>query len=182
MPITDLKIPVLETPRLILRGHRREDFDSMVSIWQDPAVVRHFHGAALSREDIWGRFLRGFGMWALNGYGLWAVEDKATGDYAGTVGCFEVKRNMTPPIDDMPEAGWTFASRFHGRGYATEAMQAGLQWADTTLAGQAMFCIVAPENTPSIRVAEKCGFKPWYETTYQDAPTLVFQRAAFTIA
>jgi len=176
MAISDLNIPVLETPRLILRGHRREDFDSMVPIWQDPAVVKHFHGRAMTREDIWGRFLRGFGMWVVNGYGLWAVEDKATGAYAGTVGAFEVKREMTPSVEDMPEAGWTFAARFHGKGYATEAMQAALKWTDTALKHPAIFCIVAPENTPSLRVAEKCGFKPWYETTYQEHPTLVFQR------
>ncbi|MDR3528177.1 MAG: GNAT family N-acetyltransferase [Rhizomicrobium sp.] len=180
MPITDLNIPVLDTPRLILRAHRREDFETMVSIWQDPAVTRHFHGVSLSREDIWGRFLRGFGMWVVNGYGLWAVEDKATGDYAGTVGAFEVKREITPPVGDMPEAGWTFAARFHGKGYATEAMQAALRWTDSALAGRAMFCIVAPENTPSIRVAQKCGFKPWFETTYHEAPTLAFKREPFT--
>ncbi len=181
MPIADLNIPILETPRLILRAHRREDFESMVSIWQDPIVVEHFHGVALSREDIWGRFLRGFGMWAVNGFGLWAVEDKATGAYAGTVGAFEVKREMIPPITDMPEAGWTFAARFHGKGYATEAMQAAFQWTDGALPGRAMFCIVAPENKPSIRVAEKCGFRSWYRTAYHEAPTLVFKREPVTI-
>lgn len=177
MTIADLAIPVLETPRLILRAHRREDFDAMVSIWQDPAVVRHFHGVALTREDIWGRFLRGFGMWALNGYGLWAVQDRETGDYAGTVGCFELKREMEPPIDDMPEAGWTFAARFHGRGYATEAVQAALAWTDAKLASAPIYCIVSTENAPSLRVAEKCGFRAWYTTTYRGDPTQVFKRA-----
>ena len=180
MAITDLAIPVLDTPRLILRGHRREDFETMVAIWQDPLVVQHFHGVALSREDIWGRFLRGFGMWAVNGYGLWAVEDKATGAYAGTVGCFEMKRELNPPIDNMPEAGWTFASRFHGRGYATEAVQAALAWTDTALGHAPIYCIVSAENVPSIRVAEKCGFQAWYQTTYHGDATQVFRRGPFT--
>lgn len=178
MPISDIAIPVLETPRLILRGHKLEDFEPMIAIWQDPIVVHHFHGLALSREDIWGRFLRGFGMWVVNGYGLWAVEEKDSGDYVGTVGTFEVKRDMDPPLEDMPEAGWTFASRVHGRGYATEAMKAALAWTDTKLGNPRMFCIIAPGNTPSIRVAAKCGFKPWYETTYKNDPTLVFLREA----
>lgn len=174
MAISDLFIPTLETPRLILRGHRREDFDAMVQIWQDPIVVRHFHGEPLSREDIWSRFLRGFGMWLVSGYGLWAVEEKSSGAYAGTVGIFDVKRDMDPPIDDMPEAGWTFASRYHGKGYATEAVTAALAWTDAKL--PRTFCIIAPQNLPSIRVAEKCGFKPAGKTTYKDEPTLVFLR------
>jgi RimJ/RimL family protein N-acetyltransferase len=78
----------------------------------------------------------------------------------------------------MPEAGWVFAQRFHGKGYATEAMLAALAWADAALSHPAMFCILAPENTASIRVAEKCGFRPWYETTYHDHPTAVLQRPA----
>lgn len=178
MAISDLFIPVIETPRLILRGHRLEDFPVMVAIWQDPIVVRHFHGEPLSREDIWSRFLRGFGMWLVSGYGLWAVEEKATGAYVGTVGIFEVKRDMKPPIDDMPEAGWTFASRVHGKGYATEAMMAALAWTDAKLGNPRMFCIVAPENAASIRVAEKCGFTPAGETTYKDERTLLFLRQA----
>jgi RimJ/RimL family protein N-acetyltransferase len=176
MSIAALNIPVLETERLILRGHREADFEDMLVIWQDPIVVKHFHGEKMTREDMWSRFLKGFGMWAVKGYGMWAVVDKQTGAYAGTVGTFEVKRDMTPRLEDLPEAGWTIAPRFHGRGYATEAMRAALAWTDVRLGHPAMFCIVVPANGASIRVAEKCGFKRWYETTYQDDPTIVLRR------
>jgi RimJ/RimL family protein N-acetyltransferase len=176
MAISDLPIPVIETERLILRGHRLEDFDAMVGIWTDPIVQKHFHGTSLTREDIWARFLRGFGMWLVMGYGLWAVEEKATGTYVGTTGVMEVKRNMDPPMDGVPEAGWTFASQVHGKGYATEATRAALAWTDDNLARPRMFCIIAPDNAASIRVAEKCGFRLWKETTYKEAATLIFLR------
>ena len=176
MIATDLNIPVLETPRLILRAHKLEDFDDMVAIWTDPVVRRHFHGPALTREDMWSRYLRGFGMWAVMGYGSWAIEEKETGTYIGVAGVFEVKRDMTPSMEGMPEAGWTIASHVHGKGYATEAAQAALAWTDAHLNHPRMFCIIAPENTPSIRVAEKLGFRPWSETTYKDQPTLIFLR------
>ncbi len=176
MSLTDLNIPGLETPRLVLRGHRLEDFEAMIAIWTDPIVRMHFHGAALTREDIWARFQRSFGQWLVMGYGLWAVEEKASGTYVGTVGLMEVKRDMAPPLEGIPEAGWTFASSVHGRGYATEAMLAGLKWADQTLGKPRIFCIIAPENTPSLRVAEKCGFRFSHETTYKEAPTRVFFR------
>jgi len=169
-------IPILETPRLILRAHKLEDFETMVAIWSDPVVRRHFHGPALTREDMWTRFLRGFGMWAVMGYGSWAVEEKETGAYIGTVGAFEVKRDIKLPLEGMPEAGWTLTPRVHGRGYATEAARAALAWSDAHLGNPRMFCIIARENIASIRVAEKCGFRPWCETMYKDEPTLVFTR------
>jgi RimJ/RimL family protein N-acetyltransferase len=176
MPPTIIDIPILSTPRLVLRGHKLEDFETTVAIWTDPVVRRHFHGPAMTREDLWARFLRQFGMWAVMGYGSWAVEEKETGDYIGTVGVFEVKRDIEPSLDGVPEAGWTLAARVHGKGYATEAAQAALAWADAHLNRPRMCCIIAPANTSSVRVAEKCGFRFWQETVYKDAPTLILTR------
>ena len=173
---TDLNIPRLETPRLILRGHRLEDFEASVAIWTDPVVHRFFHGQSMAREDIWGRLLRTIGTWAAFGYGSWAVEEKATGAYVGRVGVAEVMRDIDVPVAGMPEAGWTLASRVHGRGYATEAMGAALAWLDGRLPHARMFCLLHPDNAASIRVAEKCGFRPWRETTYKDERTLVWLR------
>ena len=176
MIAADLNIPILETPRLKLRGHRLEDFETMVAIWSDPVVRRHFHGPALTREDMWSRYLRGFGMWAVMGYGSWAVEEKETGAYIGTVGAFEVKRDIKPPLEGMPEAGWTLTPHAHGKGYATEAARAALAWTDAHLGNPRMFCIIARENIASIRVAEKMDFHRWTETIYKDEPTLIFLR------
>jgi RimJ/RimL family protein N-acetyltransferase len=172
----NLSIPTLTTPRLILRAHKLEDFEATVKIWSDPVVAEHIHGVPLTREDIWGRFLRQFGMWAVMGYGSFAVEEKATGDYVGTVGVFEVRREIEPNMEGTPEAGWTFAAHTHGKGYATEAARAALAWTDGKLGNPRMFCIVAPGNKASIRVAEKCGFKYWRDTMYRDDPTQMYLR------
>jgi RimJ/RimL family protein N-acetyltransferase len=177
--MTDLSIPVLETPRLILRGHRLEDFETTVKIWTDPIVRKHFGARPFTREDIWSRFLRQFGMWAVCGYGSWAVEEKSTGAYIGTVGVFDVRRDFDPPepsLVGLPEAGWTLAPQVHGKGHATEAAQAALAWADRHFGGIRMWCIIAPENKASIRVAEKNGFQFWKVTTYKGDPTLIFLR------
>jgi len=173
---TELHIPTLETERLLLRGHRLEDFEAMVALYADPLVTAHFHGRTLTREDVWSRLLRHAGHWAAIGYGVWAVEEKQTRAYAGAVGVFEVRRDLEPPLDDMPEAGWTLASRFHGKGYATEAARAALAWSDEKLGRPKMFCIVALANLASIRVAEKCGFRYWRDTVYKNEPTQVFLR------
>ena len=176
MENSGVDVPVLETERLILRGHTLDDFEATMAIWSDPAVYRHFHGAAMTREDIWGRLLRTFGMWAAFGYGSWAVEEKKTGDYIGRVGVAEVKRDLDPELEGMPEAGWTLASRTHGKGYATEATHAALAWIDARLSNRPLFCIIAAANTASIRVAEKAGFRLWRETSYMGERTIIFVR------
>jgi RimJ/RimL family protein N-acetyltransferase len=176
MTTIKVDIPVLETPRLILRSHGPDDFEETVKIWSDPIVRRHFHGQPMTREDIWARYLRQFGMWMVMGYGSWAVEEKETRAYIGTVGVFEVKRDIDLPLEGIPEAGWTLTPRVHGKGYATEAAKAALAWTDARLGRPKMFCIIAPENAASIRVAEKLSFRPWTETTYRAERTLVFLR------
>ena len=176
MTAIDLNIPVLTTPRLILRGHKLEDFDALVAIWSDPIVLMHFHGPVLTREEHWAKFLRLFGIWALLGYGMWAIEEKATGEYIGATGIFDVKRGLDPALDSVPEAGWTLAARCHGKGYATEAAHAAFAWVDGRFGKPRLFCIINKENIRSIRVAEKCGFRPYGETIYKEEPTLIFVR------
>lgn len=171
-------VPVLETPRLILRGHRREDFEAVVALWADMEVARHISGKPSTREESWARMLRYGGLWNLLGFGYWAVEEKASGLFAGEVGLGMFQREIEPSYGDTPEAGWVLAPWCHGKGYATEATQAALAWSDAHLPGQATVCITAPENLASNRVAEKCGFVKYAEGTYKTWPTWFFRREA----
>jgi RimJ/RimL family protein N-acetyltransferase len=66
MPIT-IDIPVIETPRTILRAHRLDDFEDYAAMWADPAVTRFVAGKPRTREESWLRFLRHTGMWAMIG-------------------------------------------------------------------------------------------------------------------
>jgi RimJ/RimL family protein N-acetyltransferase len=70
---TSLPIPLLETDRLLLRGHRPEDLDDCKALWGDPDVTRHIGGRPFSGEEVWTRLLRYVGHWCWLGYGFWAV-------------------------------------------------------------------------------------------------------------
>ena len=168
--------PMLETERLCLRAHRADDHADCMAIWSDPRVTRYIGGNPSSGEEVWKRVLRYAGLWSLLGYGFWAVEEKATGRYVGDIGCADFKRDMTPALDGMLEWGWAFAAQAHGKGYATEALLASMDWAQANLDQQRMVCIIAPDNLASIRVAEKAGFRLWQNTMYHGDPTVVFVR------
>jgi RimJ/RimL family protein N-acetyltransferase len=169
-------IPVLESERLRLRGHRPGDYGDSAALWGDSEVTRYVGGRPLTTEEVWARLLRYVGHWAWMEYGLWAVEEKVTGKFVGEVGFANHKRDIQPSLGDMPELGWVLATDFHGKGYATEAVRAATIWGDERFRGQRTACIIHPENARSIRVAEKCGFKELGRATYRGEPTLVFAR------
>jgi RimJ/RimL family protein N-acetyltransferase len=169
-------VPVLETERLVLRAHRIADFDASAAMWGDPVVTRYIGGKPSTREDVWGRLVRYAGHWPLMGYGYWAIEDKSFGRFIGEAGFADFKRDITPPLGDDPEIGWALTPAAHGKGYATEIVTALVEWGDANLSSKRTVCLIHPDNSPSIYVAKKCGYKEFARTTYKGQPTILFRR------
>lgn len=168
--------PAIETERLLLRGHEVSDFEGSLALWTDHEVTRFIGGKPSTREEVWSRLVRYVGHWALMGFGYWAITEKATGRFMGEVGFADFKREIEPSLEGIPEIGWVIAPHGHGRGYATEAARAAVAWGDAHFDSARTACIIAPENGPSIRVAEKCGYREFSRTTYKDKPTIMFVR------
>jgi RimJ/RimL family protein N-acetyltransferase len=145
-------------------------------MWADPIVTRHFGGTALTEEEAWTRFLRYAGHWSLLGFGYWVVEERTTGNFVGEIGFADYKRDIESLLRNVPEIGWVVASGSHGKGYATEAVQAAIEWGDRNFEESQTSCIINPENLPSIRVAEKCGYREFHRTKYRGRPAIVFVR------
>lgn len=169
-------IPVLETDRLILRGFQLDDFDALIAMWALPETVRYIGGVPQTREQTWMRLLRHIGMWNAMQFGFWAVTDKASGDVIGQAGFHEMRRDLTPSIENTLEAGWGLLPEYQGRGYASEALQAALGWAARTYPEKAITCIIDPENTASIRLAERHGFREIARSAYQNSEVVVLRR------
>ena len=87
-------VPVIETERLRLRAHRPDDFAACAAMWALPDVVRYIGGKPFSGEEVWSRVLRYAGHWQWMGFGFWALEEKATGSFAGDLGFAEFKREI----------------------------------------------------------------------------------------
>jgi RimJ/RimL family protein N-acetyltransferase len=175
LPHASLDIDVLHTERLCLRGYRFEDFAHCFAMWTDPQVTRYTTGRPLSEEETWTRFLRAIGHWSLLGFGYWAVEEKATGNFVGELGFADLKRDLQPSLQGLPEMGWIFSSAVHRKGYASEAIRAALAWAKPRFAPKHPVCLISPENHPSIRLAAKSGFREFQRTTYKGDPVILFR-------
>ncbi len=169
-------IPVLNTPRLRLRGPEPTDLHTSMELWRNPEVNRHITSAPQSREACWSRILRYIGHWHAMGYGYWVVERLSDNEFVGELGFGNGKRDITPPLTDDPEIGWVLTPTMHGQGYATEAATAALAWRDTTLPPGPTNCIISTHNSPSLRLAARLGFSVVTETHYHDHEIRVLKR------
>ena len=173
-----LDAPTLETERLVLRAFRASDLEPLAAIWAKEEVVRFIGGQKLGREDTWRRSLAACGQWPYTGFGYWVVELKADHRVVGQVGFADFKRAMEPSIEGEPELGYVFDPSVHGQGLASEACEAALAWADSNLKAASYPAIISPENSASIRLAEKLGFERAPNAIYRGETIALFRRPA----
>lgn len=168
--------PRLDTERLILRHFTVDDFHDLAAFWADPGVVKFIGGEPQSAEVSWSRLLRYIGHWQALGYGYWAVIEKQTGRYVGQFGLQEAKRDLIPALT-APEAGWALTPEVHGKGYAKEALNAMLAWADSELKAP-LCCIIDEENQRSVHLAKQAGFQYAHEVSYHSKSVGMYTRPA----
>ncbi|MDF2901750.1 MAG: acetyltransferase [Phenylobacterium sp.] len=168
--------PVIETERLILRGHTKADLDACAALWGDEEVTRYIGGRPFARDEVWARLLRYVGHWQEMGYGFWAITEKDSSRFIGELGFADFKRALEPSFGDTPEMGWVLSpAGGHGKGYASEAAAAALAWADARFDQGRTVCMIHPDNGPSLRVAEKAGFREFARTDYH-GPSILLER------
>ena len=171
-------VPVLETPRLRLRGFRADDFEPWFALSRTPAYHRYFSPEPMPAEEVWKLVLRSAGHWVIMGFGFWAVEEKASGRFVGAVGFLSLKRDLDPPLGEAPEIGWVLDPAVHGQGYASEAVAAALAWGHTHFGPVRTVCIIHPDNDPSLRLAARFGYREYARTTYHGQPIALLERPA----
>lgn len=158
-----------------MRGHTLADLDASAAMWGDAEVTRFIGGKPTNREESWQRMQRYIGHWTLMDYGFWLLEEKATGRFVGEAGFGAFKRTLEVAFEG-PEQGWALAPWAHGKGYASEAVAAQLAWGEAYFGRVPFVCMISPENAPSIRVAQKHGYKEFARSPYRGSPSILFRR------
>lgn len=160
----------LETTRLILRPWCPADIEPFHAVCSDPQVMHHVgSGVPWSREQTNAFIDTAIATQEQLGYCRWAVIDKAADRLIGFCGFV--------PTQDGGEIGWRLAVSAWGRGLATEAAQAALNYGFENLRFPRVTATVQSGNAASLRVTEKLGLQ--YQNRFQRAgrDVLVFALA-----
>ena len=153
----------LRTERLVLRGWRDDDLDSLARLDADPEVMRYIlDGAVWDRRRSAEGLRKMVGEWEELGYGRFAVEVGATGELIGWAGL--AVPSFLPEVMPAVEIGWRLARGSWGKGYATEAAAAALRFGFEECGLERVVSIRHVENVRSGRVMEKLGLSYEFET------------------
>jgi RimJ/RimL family protein N-acetyltransferase len=146
--------PTIHTHRLHLRLWRDEDLPAFAAMNADPRVMEFFP-KPLDRAESDALAARIRDLLAQRGFGLWAVEVPGVADFIGFVGLTVPKfeAHFTPCV----EIGWRLAHEHWGRGYATEAARAALDFGFGHLALEEIVSLTTTVNQRSRAVMERIG-------------------------
>jgi len=153
-PVSPLRLPVLESPRLRLRRLKLEDVPDVFQYNSDPEVVRYLLWTRHTSESETRADLQR----VIERYGKtsdlrWGIELKSTGHIIG--GCklacrMEHKR---------AEVGYVLARPHWGQGYAAEAVREIAHYGFEFLELVRIEALTFAEHVMSGRVLDKCGFQ-----------------------
>lgn len=151
---------VIETERLLLRRFTTDDAGLIYQLNRDPEVTRYtldpVRDEAHAREVLEKVILPQYAMY---NHGRWAVHSRADLSFLGWCGLkFRAERNEI-------DLGYRYNRESWGRGYATEAAYACLEYGFKKLMIRRILGRALPGNSASIRVLEKCGMKYLGEET-----------------
>ena len=158
--------PTLTTERLSIEPMSLLHWEDYAAAWADPRMTAFIGGEPRSRNVSWGKMLQGIGNWPLLGYGYWSFVERASGRFVGNGGLAQFERGIEE-LEGLPDA-W-------GKGYATEAMTAILNWADGQELGE-IRCIIDTGNTASHNVAGKLGFTTFAASHNVIGDLLIYRR------
>lgn len=154
---------ILRTRRCIVRETTVEDVDEFYRIYADPEMTRYMEGLFKNPEDE-KRYTKDYieKVYGLLGFGTWTVLRKEDGRIIGRAG-FSVRNGF----DDI-ELGFLIGTQFQRQGYAYEVCSAILEYGRQVLQFDRVQTFVKAENTVSIHLCEKLGFKKTEEVDIEE--------------
>jgi RimJ/RimL family protein N-acetyltransferase len=157
---------LIETDRLLLRPLNTTDLDEVVAMHAMPDVILTM--GTSGRLSAMARLESNEQEWRERGHGLVAVIERVTGRFLGRSGL-----KYWPQFDET-EVGWVLRSDVWGQGFATEAGRACVEWGFRSLDLPYLTAMIRPDNTRSIRVAERLGMRPLRPDVLFELPVVVY--------
>jgi RimJ/RimL family protein N-acetyltransferase len=147
----------LETERLTLRPFVEDDFEAMHAMRSSPEVARYLYQEPATREQTRDRLTR------LISFTAWAKEDDwfsaAAVERESGITVGDLAFHWVSEADRTAEIGFVFDPRHQGKGFATEASRALIDWAFVSAGMLRVIGRLEARNAASARVLEKLGMR-----------------------
>jgi ribosomal-protein-alanine N-acetyltransferase len=150
---------VLETERLLFRDHEPSDLDAYCEMEADPEVRRYVGGAPRPREEAERKFRNGLNRPEERLLWMWATVYKPDRCYIGRCGVYPHFGPAGSIIAGEGSLAFYLARAYWGRGLATEAGRAFVNFGFKELDLSRIVTVVQVGNDASVRVLEKLGFR-----------------------
>ena len=173
----------LSTERLSLTDLVTADFASTYAMDTNERVMKYIGGAEKRTFDDYYAFItQRLSLWIGERFHMWAMRLHGGDEFLGWV--------MIKPIRDTPhvEVGYRMLPSSWGKGYATEATRAVLDYGFKVAGFEELTAVTHPDNAASQHVLTKCGLLrdgtlnyngggeiPFFRLTKQDYEKLKWQ-------
>jgi [ribosomal protein S5]-alanine N-acetyltransferase len=167
----------IESERLIFRRIEQADFEFFARIHADPMVARFLgNGRARSIQETHVLLETIYETYRSLELGPLAVLRKSDGVLIGRCGLSDMALEVNTASGTLPrvwyqrsqlpsdtnvifeqELGYTFDRNYWGQGYGGEAAARVFQYASSTMPFRRIVSVIHPDNTPSIKIANRCG-------------------------
>lgn len=160
---------ILETERLYLREFTIEDAQLLLELNSDPRVTKYTeYGTMSTLEEAQKKLNTDILLQYKNKLGRWAVFIKSNDEFIGWCG---VKYSE---IDKAHTLGYRFFYKHWGKGYATEAAKASLEYALNVLNIKKIISKAMKENNASINVMKKLGMVYLEDDVFAEHSAVVY--------
>ena len=148
-------LPVITTPRLVLRWISADDVDSLYRVFSDPQVMRYWSSPPLANAEAAVELQREIAEGNQNGTMLkWGLALRESNTVIGTTTLFNISLD-----NGRAEIGYALARAYWGKGFMNEALQALVSHAFEVMELRRLEADVDPRNAASIRTLERLGFQ-----------------------
>jgi RimJ/RimL family protein N-acetyltransferase len=165
----------VETERLVLRPFTPADIDALSALHAIPEFWWFPLRRAMTAAESRGFLDRRIANRAEHGLDLWAADLRETGALVGWSGLSVP--TFLPEVLPAVEVGWRFHPRVWGRGLATEAGAASIEFGFATVGLAEILSIYEPTNVASGAVMTRLGLRTRFDTVHPERDVPIRVRA-----
>lgn len=148
----------IKTARTVLRLINESDLESVTALNLDPEVRQFFPDGIQTKEQTRQRLSEFRDFYERLGLPGFVILNKTSNEFIGRCGF--------APIDTGEiEVGYLIAKKFWGKGYASEALNALLNWAKKNISADFIIAFAPINHKASHRVMEKCEMEYYKDET-----------------